>query len=434
MISLVLSSWFLVVSGDNASWPHWRGPQANGHAPQADPPVEWDGDSGRNIRWKVPLRGKGSATPVVWKDRIFVVSAERTDREAKPEELPQARPGLMRMTNPPRHFYRFLVTCYDRATGQQRWQRVACEAVPHEGHHETHSYAGGSPATDGQHLFVSFGSFGIYCFDFEGDLLWEQQLGRLSTRRGWGEAVAVVHYRGNLLLNWDQEVDSALYCLDALTGTIRWKAERDEVTTWTTPLVTEFEGTTQVILNGTRRIRSHDLKDGRVIWSCGGMTVNAIPMAVRHRDSVILMSGYEGHQAVSIPLRSRGDLGTEGKVDWRYASGTSYVPSPIAADGLLYFTAKNNNILTILEADTGTPVLTQHRLSGTRQFYSSPVYAGGRLYFTDRDGVTLVLKPGKEVAVLATNKLQDGVDASLVAVDRQWIVRGEKYLHCIQAD
>jgi outer membrane protein assembly factor BamB len=416
---------------DAECWPHWRGPQANGHADKASPPLHWDGGSGKNIQWKAPLTGKGSATPVVCKNRIFVVSAEKTDREAKPSELPEVRPGLMKMTNPPKHFYRFLVTCFDRTTGKQLWQKQACEAVPHEGHHETHGYAGGSPATDGERLFVSFGSYGIYCYDFEGGLIWEQRLAQINTRRGWGEAVPVVHHQGNLLLNWDQEVDSALYCLDALTGTIRWKAERDEVTTWTTPLVTEYQDKTQVILNGTRRIRSHDLKDGKVLWSCSGMTTNAIPSALRHGDAAIIMSGYEGHQAVSVPLASKGDLGTEGTVNWRYSTGTSYVPSPIIVDGLLYFTAKNNNILTILEADSGKPVLKDHRLSGTRQFYSSPLYAGGRLYFTDRDGVTVVLEPGKEAKLLATNKLGEGVDASLITVGKQMIIRGEKNLFCI---
>lgn len=435
MLSVLLTLLFIQTPGiDSECWPHWRGPLANGTAPQAKPPLNWNGETGKNIKWKVPLVGRGSATPIVWKNQIFVVSAEKTDRLAKPEELPEVKPGVMRMTNPPKHFYRFLVTSYDRRTGKVQWQKVATEAVPHEGHHETHSYAAGSPTTDGQHLFVSFGSFGIYCFDFTGDLLWEQQLGRLTTRRGWGEAVTPVYHQGNLLLNWDQELDSALYCLNALTGTVRWKAERDEVTTWTTPLIAEHEGKTQVILNGTRRIRSHDLADGKVLWSCAGMTINAIPTAVRYEDSVIVMSGYQGSHAVSIPLNSTGDLGTEGQVNWRYQTGTPYVPSPIVVNTQIYFTAGNNNILTILNAETGKPILSNHRLTGTRQFYSSPLLAGGRLYFTDRDGVTVVLEPGNTVKTLATNKLGDGVDASLVAVGKQLIIRGEKHLYCIEGD
>jgi outer membrane protein assembly factor BamB len=332
------------------------------------------------------------------------------------------------------HFYRFVVTSYDRATGKVVWRKVATEAVPHEGHHESHSYAAGSPATDGDRLYVSFGSFGIFCFDLNGTLLWERQLGRLTTRLGWGEAVTAVVSRGHLLLNWDQEVDSALYCLETQTGRTKWKADRDEATTWTTPLVTEFGGKFQVILNGTTRVRSHDLETGRVIWSCGGMTVNPIPSVLRYGDAVIAVSGYRGGEAVSIPLSSDGDVGAEGRVNWRHQAGTPYVPSPILVGDQLYFTGANANVLTVLDAATGKPVRAAERLPGVRQFYASPIFAGGRLYFTDRDGVTVVLKPGARLEVVATNKLDDPVDASPVAVDNQLFLRGDKFLYCIEQD
>jgi outer membrane protein assembly factor BamB len=423
-----------VSSGASAedSWPHWRGPLGNGVAPQADPPTTWDGSSGKNIRWKAPLVGRGSATPIVWGQQVFVVSAQQTDRQARPQDRPIARPGVQQRTTAPMHFYRFIVTSYDRATGKVRWRKVATEAVPHEGHHETHSYAAGSPATDGERLYVSFGSFGIFCFDLDGTLLWERQLGRLTTRLGWGEAVSAVVFRGNLLLNWDQEFDSALYCLDAETGRTKWKADRDEASTWTTPLVTEFDGKTHVILNGTTRVRSHDLETGEVIWSCGGMTVNPIPSVLRHGDDIIAVSGYRGGEAMSIPLSSYGDLGTDGRVNWRHQAGTPYVPSPILVGNQLHFTAANGNVLTVLDAATGKPVRAGERLPGARQFYASPIFAGGRLYFTDRDGVTLVIKPGATLHVLATNNLDDPVDASPVSVKNQLFLRGENFLYCIE--
>jgi outer membrane protein assembly factor BamB len=418
------------VLGEN--WPHWRGPHGNGAAPAANPPTSWDGQSGKNIRWKSPLEGNGSATPIVWGNQVFIASAEPTARVAKPDELPKPRPELQQRTNPPGRFYRFLVTSYDRDTGRVLWRKVATEAVPHEGHHETHSYAAGSPTTDGERLYVSFGSFGIFCFDLNGSLLWNRELGRLTTRLGWGEAVTAVVFRGNLLLNWDQEVDSALYCLDAATGETKWKANRDEASTWTTPLVTEFEGKVQIILNGTTRVRSHDLETGAVIWSCEGMTVNPIPSVLRHGDDVIAMSGYRGSAAMSIPLSSRGEIGAGGRVNWRYQSGTPYVPSPTLVDNHLYFTGANANVLTVLDAITGKPVVAGERLPDVRQFYASPIFAGGRVYFTDRDGITVVLRPGTRPEVLAINALDDLVDASPVAVGTQLILRGKKFLYCIE--
>lgn len=432
LILLIVQGMICPGAAASDHWAQWRGPHGNGTAPQADPPTTWDGASGKNIKWKAPLVGRGSATPIIWGNQVFVVSAEKTDREAKPEELPKPKPGVERMTTPPKHFYRFIVTSYDRGTGKIQWQKTVTEAVPHEGHHETHSYAAGSPTTDGERLYVSFGSFGIFCFDMQGKLLWERQLGRLTTRRGWGEAVTPVLYRRKLLLNWDQELESALYCLDAATGKTVWKADRDEVTTWTTPFVTEYGGTTQAILNGTRRVRSHDLETGKVIWSWEGMTTNAIPSVLRYQDAIIAMSGYQGAHAVSVPLSSKGDLGKEGPVNWRYTTGTPYVPSPVLVQDHLYFTSKNDVVLTVLEAATGKPVLAGVRLPGVRQFYASPVFAGGRIYLTDRDGVTVVLRPGAKLDVLATNKLNDPVDASPVAIGRHLFLRGEKYLYCIE--
>lgn len=432
LLAIFLAAICVVETTADDNWTQWRGPNANGTAPMADPPTVWDGPSGKNIKWKAPLMGRGSATPITWGNQVFIVSAEKTDREAKPEELPKPIPGVERMTTAPKHFYRFVVTSYDRNTGKVNWQKVATEAVPHEGHHETHSYAAGSPPTDGERLYVSFGSFGIFCYDMQGNKIWERQLGRLTTRRGWGEAVTPVLHKGMLLVNWDQELDSALYCLDASTGKTVWKANRDEVTTWTTPFVTEYQGRTQVIMNGTKAVRSHDQADGKVIWSWSGMTVNAIPSVFRHGDAAIAVSGYQGTQAVSIPLSSQGDLTKDGKLNWRYQSGTPYVPSAVPVGDQLYFTAANTNVLTVLDAVTGKPVQAGVRLPGVRQFYPSPIYAGGRLYFTDRDGVTLVLKPGKQPDVIATNKLDDPVDASPVAVGKQLFLRGEKFLYCIE--
>ncbi|MFO0809519.1 MAG: family 16 glycoside hydrolase [Gemmataceae bacterium] len=414
----------------DTDWPHWRGPNADGTAPHATPPLTWDAATGKNVRWAVPLIGRGSATPIVWGDQVFIVSAERTDREAKPTELPESSGDFEKRTTAPKVFHRFLVTSYDRATGTVRWQRVAAEKVPHEGHHETHTYAAGSPTTDGERLYVSFGSFGVYCYDLTGKPLWERDLGRLNTRLGWGEAVTAVVHRDNLLLNWDQEANSALYCLDAKTGKTRWKADRDEHSTWTTPLVVEYQGKTQVIVNGTTRVRSHDLATGTVIWSVGGMTVNPIPSAVRFGDSVIIVSGYRGAMAAAVPLSATGDA--DAAVRWRYDKGTPYVPSPVIAAGRVYFTNENKNLLTALDAATGKPVIDRARLPNVGDFYASPVFAGGRLYFTDRAGTTLVLKPSDKLDVLATNKLGDAVDASPVAAGRQLFLRGERKLYCLE--
>jgi outer membrane protein assembly factor BamB len=412
------------------NWHHWRGPNADGSAPKADPPTKWDEKT--NIKWKVAVPGKGSSTPAVWGDRVFVLTAVKTDRVATAEELPKPDPRFEIKPVPPKNFYKFVVLCFDRATGNKLWEKVAAERVPHEGTHETHSYAGGSPTTDGKFLYASFGSFGTYCYDFDGKLIWSRDLGPLHTRLGWGEAVTPVIAGDSLLINYDQEADAALYCLDAKTGKDRWVARRDEKTTWSTPLVTTFEGKTQVIANGTNRIRSYDLATGELIWECAGMTANPIPSPLRFGDAVICVSGYRGTAAVSVPLSSKGDLGKDGNVNWRHASGTPYVPSAALVGDKLYFTERNDATLTVLDAKTGKPVIDKERLPNVRSFYGSPVTAAGRVYFIDQSGVTLVLKAGSDVEVLSVNRLDDKFDASPVAVGKQLFLRGHGTLYCIE--
>jgi outer membrane protein assembly factor BamB len=412
------------------NWHHWRGPEANGIAPKADPPLKWDANT--NIKWKAPLPGRGSATPILWGDQVFIVTAIKTDRMAEAADLPNIDPSFPTKTKPPKNYYRFVVLSFDRNTGKLRWQRQAAERVPHEGHHSSHSYAAGSPTTDGRRLYVSFGSFGIYCYDLTGKLEWQRDLGRLHSRLGWGEAVTPVIHRGCLLLNWDQEADSALYCLDSATGKTRWRTPRDEKTSWNTPLVVEHQGRTQVIVNGTKRARSYDLKTGKELWQVGGMTINAIPSPVTADGIAYCMSGYGPGQAVAVPLSSTGDLGTAGNARWRHDKGTPYVPSPLLTGDRLIFTRGNDALLTILDRKTGKALIDRKRLPEETQFYASPMAAAGRIYLVNREGTTMVLRQADHMEVLAVNRLDDPIDASPAAVGKQLFLRGERYLYCVE--
>ena len=416
--------------GWSDNWTQWRGPEANGTAPKGDPPITWDKTT--NVKWKAALPGRGSATPIVWGNQVFVVTAIETNRVADANDLPKPEPRFETKTSPPTNYYQFVVLSFDRTIGKLLWKQVAAERVPHEGHHASHSYAAGSPTTDGHSLYVSFGSFGVYCYDLDGKLRWQRDLGRMHTRLGWGEAVTPVIHGASLLLNWDQEEDSALYCLDAKTGQTKWKKPRDEKTSWNTPLVVEYKGRTQVVVNGTNRVRSYDLETGKELWECGGMTVNAIPSVVTGNGVAYVMSGYKGAAAAAIPLDAVGDVTGSDKVLWRYGKGTPYVPSPLLLGDRLYFTKTNDALLTILDAKTGKPILESARLPGAKSFYASPVAAADRVYLVDRDGTTLVLKAGDTLEILATNRLDDPIDASPAVVGKQLFLRGEKYLYCIE--
>lgn len=412
------------------NWNQWRGPLGTGFAPFGHPPTKWDDKT--NIRWKAEIPGKGSATPIIWGERVFVLTAVKTDRVADAGSLPKVDPKFEVKTKAPTNYYQFLVLCFDRETGKERWRQVATEQVPHEGMHPSHSYAAGSPVTDGRFLYASFGSRGIYCYDLDGKLQWKRDLGLMHTRLGWGEGTSPALHGDTLVVNWDQEADSYIVALDARTGKTRWKKDRDEKTSWATPLIVEHKGRAQVIISATNFVRSYDLSTGDLIWQCAGQTVNVIPSPVLYGDHVICMSGYRGYMACAVPLDSKGDVTTSAKFLWKYDKGTPYVPSPLLVGDRLYFTQQNNPLLTCLDVKTGKPLIDRERLPGIDSFYASPVAAGGHIYLVGRDGTTLVIKQTDKLEILSTNKLNDPIDASPAIVGGQLYLRGEKYLYCIE--
>ncbi len=442
------------------NWPQWRGPLANGVAPQANPPVEWSEQS--NVRWKVKVPGDSTATPIIWGDQVFLVSAIKTDREGQPEPAPapatdpkpdaaadsgKKKPGLMLRgfnVEKPKHFYQFAVICVDRRTGKTLWQQVAKEAVPHEGHHPDGSFAPASPTTDGRNLYVSFGSRGVYCYDLNGRQKWSRDLGRMVIMNTFGEGCSPVVWGDSVVINWDHQGGSFIVCLDAETGQTRWKVDREEMSTWATPLILDYDGRTQVVVHGSRRVRSYDLKTGELIWACGGQGPSAIPCPVSDGKRVYLMTGFIINTLAAIPLDSQGDITeTKEKLAWKRNTGTPYVPSPLLYGDLLYFTAGNKGILSCLNATTGEPLIDKQRLQGIENVYASPVGAANRVYITSREGTTVVIErggfdksesaePGKAKAViLSTNKLDDRFDASPALIGDAIYLRGREHLYCI---
>jgi outer membrane protein assembly factor BamB len=412
------------------NWHQWRGPLATGEAPRGNPPLKWDEKT--NVKWKVALPGRGSATPIVWGDQVFVVATVDTGRQADPKDLPKPDPKYKLIPTPPTTYHRWLVLSFDRKSGKERWRRTAAEAVPHEGHQVTHSYAAGSPMTDGKRLVVSFGSQGTFCYDLSGKLLWKRDLGRLHTRLGWGEAVTPVLHKDSVFVALDQEGPSALYALAADTGKTRWKVDRDEPSNWATPLLARYNGKTQLVLTATNRLRSYDPDTGKLIWQGEEMTINAIPSPVQFGNLAICVAGYKGSKAVAVRLDATGDITGTKSVIWRHGQGTPYVPSPLLVKGKLYFTQVNLPMLSILEAATGKVILDRARLTGLGTLYASPVAAAGRIYLTDREGRTLVLEQGDRVKVLAANRLDDMIDASPAVVGKQLFLRGHRALYCIE--
>jgi outer membrane protein assembly factor BamB len=421
------------------NWPQWRGPNADGIAPRGDPPVRWDEST--NVKWKVALPGSGAATPIVWRNRLYVLAAIETDRRpesaGKPDEAGKTEEGGgrggsgRRSDSAPATLHQFVILCLDADTGKTVWQKVAGEEVPHEGHHETHGFASASPVTDGTYLYASFGSRGIYCHDLEGNLKWKRDLGDMRTRNGFGEGASPALHGDALVVNWDHEGESFIACLDAKTGADRWRVDRDERSTWATPFIVTRDGVTQVVTHGSNRVRSYDLASGKLIWECGGQASNPIASPVRLDGLVYFMTGHRGYALYAIPLDARGDITETDTIAWHLKDNGTYVASPVVYDGLLYFTKGRGGILSCLDAKTGKVHYTNQRLPDFETIYASLVGAAGKVYITARDGTTIVVKHGPRYEALATNKLEDMIDASPVIVGNRLYLRGNKHLYCI---
>jgi outer membrane protein assembly factor BamB len=392
----------------------------------ADPPVEWS--ESKNIRWKIDLPGRGSATPVVWGDRLFVLTAVPIGVAGDAQHAP--RGGLK-----PRGMHRFVVLAIDRATGKTVWERVAREQEPHEASHtDNGTWASSSAVTDGDRVYAYFESFGLYAYDMNGKLVWEKDLGDKRMRNEFGEGSTPALFGNTLVVVWDHlnGDGSFIVALDKRDGKELWRVKRDEIDTWATPLVLEVNGRAQAIVPAMERIRSYDLASGAVVWEGEGLTMNAIPSPVHEDGLVVLMSGFRGNDLRVVRVaEAKGNIDGTSAVLWSLDRDTPYVPSPILVDGIVYFLKTNSGILSAFDVKSGKPHYQNQRLDGVPNVFASPVSARGRIYFPGREGATAVIKAGPTFETLATNVLDDAFDASPALVDNTIYMRGLKHLYAI---
>ena len=417
------------------NWHQWRGPHATGAAASdANPPLTWS--ETENVRWKVAIPGMGHATPIVWEEKIFVQTAIQGEAQ-KVEEPDDDNPfsGFFRQRGGgPTNTYQFALLAINRSDGSILWQKTLREEVPHEGTHQDASFASNSPVTDGEYVYAYFGSRGLYCVDMDGNVKWEKDIGEMRKSNAFGEGSCPVLYGNTLIIVQDHEgpTPSFIIALDKRNGDVLWKTERDERTTWTTPLVVEQDGKPQVIVPATNRTRSYDLATGKLLWECGGLTRNVIPTPVADDGFVYVTSGFRGNSLQAIRLDvAKDDITNSDAIVWQHNRNTPYVPSPLLYQDALYFLKSNDGILSAFNIKTGEANYGPERLQGISNVYSSIVGAAGRVYIASRNGTVLVVKHSPTFQVLATNKLDDSFNASPVIVGSELYLRGQAYLYCI---
>jgi len=411
-------------------WPQWRGPEATGFAPKGNPPIEWS--ETKNVKWKVEIPGKGHATPIIWEDKVFVLTAVETNQKVEEPEIKESTEGRRMPGIKAESMLDFKVLALNRLDGSVIWEKTVIQEAPVDGTHNQGTWASNSPVTDGEHLFAYFGSRGLYCLDFDGNVLWSRDFGQMEKKMSFGEGSSPAIHKDKIVVLWDHEGDSFLYILDKKTGKDIMKIARDEQTSWSSPLIVNVQGKEQVITSATAQIRSYDLETGEIIWHDTGMTSNVIPHPMVKDNTLYLMSGFRGNAIKAIDLsKATGNISGTNAIIWEYNQNASYTPSALLANDKLYFLRSNNGNLTCLGASDGKENYSLEKLEGTGTIFASPVGVKDRLYITSQSGITYVVKQGPVFEIISKNILDDGNFASPAIAGDELFIRGFQYLYSL---
>jgi outer membrane protein assembly factor BamB len=417
-------------------WGSFRGPSGSGVADGARLPTTWDLENGVNIKWKTPIPGLAHSSPIIWGDRVFVTSAvPKTDNGVAflhGTAAGSTADAANRMTKDSVvHSWR--VFALEKQSGRIVWERVAHEGVPRTARHVMASQADPTPATDGQHLVVFFGSEGLYCYDLNGKLLWHRDLGPLTSgyivdpTYEWTVASSPIIYKNRVILQVDLLKNSFIAAFDINTGKGIWRTERDEVPSWSTPLLFAGPGRTELVTVAPKFARGYDPDTGKELWRMGKHSTYATPAPVAGRGLIFLTSGSGGTIQPIYAVRPGAtgnitlgdDEASNGSIVWSKDRGGSFIPTPILYGDLLYV-CSDTGILAAYKADTGER-LYQQRLTRGGGYAASGVAADGYLYFPSEDGDVIVVKAGSRFEKVAENHMGEVIMAS-PAISRGLII------------
>jgi outer membrane protein assembly factor BamB len=424
------------------SWPSFRGPQASGTADGQRLPDTWNLKTGENIIWRTPIPGLAHSSPIVWGNRVFVTSAISSDPKAT------FRPGLYGDgdASEDRSRHRWMIYALDKRSGKPLWERVAYQGEPLNKRHIKSTYASSTPATDGRIVVAWFGSQGVSAYGVNGDFLWKVDLGRVNMGAyniptfEWGPASSPIIWNGLVILQCDTQGDSFIVALDERTGETVWKTERRELPSWGTPTVAVTAAGPELVTNASNFIRGYDPRTGKELWQLGGSSLITAPTPVFGDGLFVIASGRAPERPIFvIRAGARGDLTlragntTSETVVWSRTGRGSYMPTPLIYNGLVYVLA-NNGVLDAYALRTGDEVYRQRLPLIGSGFSASPIAADGKIYLSNEDGEMLVVAAGPAFKHIATNSmnellmatpaLSDGVmyvrtSASLVAIGRK---------------
>jgi len=427
-------------SGSNkGSWPSFRGTEASGIADGQNLPDRWNPKTGENILWQTKIPGLAHSSPVVWGNQVFVTSAVSTDPKAS------FRPGLYGDgdASKDRSTQRWMLYAVDKRNGKILWERLAHQGVPGEQRHIKSTYANSTPATDGRIVVSWFGSQGVYAYDMKGKLLWKVDIGRIDLGAydvptfEWGPASSPIIWNNLVILQCDTQADSFLLALDAATGKTIWKTDREEIPSWGSPTVAQTSAGPQLVTNASNFIRGYDPKTGKEIWRLGGSSKITAPTPVFSEDLFVVVSGRGPERPIFVVKpNARGDLTlTDGKkssdsVVWSMTGRGSYMPTPLVYKGALYVLG-NNGLFDAYDLKTGKEFYRQRLEPVGSGFSASPVAADGKIYLSNEDGEMLVIAAGEKFSLLSTNSMGELLMATPAMSEGVMYVRSAESLFAI---
>lgn len=423
----------------NGNWPSFRGPGASGIASGPVPPTSWNVATGENILWRVPIPGLGHASPIVWDDRVFVLTAISGRSDAS------LRVGLYGdiASVPDDSEHRWVLSCLDARTGRTLWDREVHKGVPKVKRHTKATHANATPATDGRHVVVMLGSEGLHCYTVDGERLWSRDFGVLDSGyymvpdAQWEFASSPVIAGDRVIVQCDVQKNSFIAAHALADGRELWRVPRQDVPTWSTPTVHHAPQRDQVIVNGLRHIGGYDLATGKELWRMNGGGDIPVPTPVV-ADGLAFIANAHGFSAplFAVRLDARGDVSLTGEattsagVAWANLRNGAYMQTPIVVDGLIY-SATDRGVLSCYRAATGERLYRERIGAGESGFTASPVCAGDRLYFASEDGDIHVLQAGEAYRQLAQNDMGEVCMATPAIANGVLYVRTQGHLVAI---
>jgi outer membrane protein assembly factor BamB len=427
------------VSAFGQNWPSFRGSNASGVADGKPTATTWNAAAGQNILWKTAIPGVAVSSPIVWGDRLFVSTAVGGDPN---EGIRTGQYGDVEPTSD-RTPHAFRLLALDRATGKILWDKVAREGIPKAKRHPKSSFASATPVTDGRRVIVSFGSEGLYAYDFDGKLLWNRDLGVLNAGwfydpdYEWGVGSSPIIWKNLVIVQCDIQKDSFIAAFDVATGAPVWRTSREEIPSWSTPTVFEADGHAELVTQATTFIRGYDPASGKELWRLSGNSEVTIPTPIVGPGMIIVTNGYRNVQPIfaikpgaSGDITLQGDATTNAAITWSLKHGGPYIPTPLIYNGQLYL-CQTNGVVVTYDALTGKRVYQQRLGQNGGSFSASPVAADGKIYFPSEDGDVFVVKAGPAYEALATNSMGEIIMATPAISDGVIFIRGLRHVFAI---